>query len=137
MTDDRRDRSDRASASERSTATAPSSLQIDPSAQPPVRRSGAPIAFPTRHAELLVVLVAVAGAEGVDGEAVSALLWPDATVDRRRRRLRTVLWQARRAIGPDADALRRTGGRLHLTGVDVVCDRGAVEALVDRWRAAR
>ncbi len=119
--------------SERSTAVTPTPIRIDPSAQPPVWRGGDAVEFATRHAELVVIVLAAAGDEGVDVAWLIELLWPGAAPDRGRRRLRTVLWQARRSLGPDGARIVRRSGRLVALGGFGGVDRAAVARLVETW----
>ena len=122
--------------SERSTAITPTPIRIDPSAQPPVWRGADPILFATRHAEFVVILLAAAGDDGVDTGWLTELLWPGALPDRARRRLRTVLWQARRSLGPDGARIVRQSGRLVALGGFGAIDDGAVTRMVAAWRAS-
>ena len=122
--------------SERSTAVTPTPIRIDPSAQPPVWRGADAVEFATRHAELLVIVLAAAGDEGVDALWLVELFWPGASPDRGRRRLRTVLWQARRSLGPDGARIVRRSGRLVALGGFGAVDRAAVDGIVEAWRAS-
>lgn len=127
---------DRSQPLERSEAGTSPPIWIDPSTQPPVRRGVDALEFPTRHAELVVVVLAGAGGDGVDPVWLAELLWPGAAPDRARRRLRTVLWQARRSLGPDGSRIVRRSGRLVALGGFGAVDRAAVARMIEAWRAS-
>ena len=90
---------------------------------------GSPVRFATRHAELFVYLLALAGPEGLPRDSVIAALWPDVEILSARPRLRTALWQVRRALGDHAWRVGRERGvvMLDLEGValDLPLDRSA------------
>ena len=118
-------------------AAANATLRIDPSASAVVTRGGVGVRFPTRRAELAIVVLASAGEEGVDTVALCGLLWPDAAPDRARNNLRTLLWQARKALGTGPDCIARRGNRIVCTCPVDPFDGSAVEAHVEEWRQAR
>lgn len=107
-------------------------LIVDLGSRPAVRRNGEPVAFLTRHAEAAVQLLAAAGDDGMTAANLTSILWPTAESARVGPRFRTMLWQIRTALGPDAWRLqrRRDVVRLRTTGVEVLgrLHRAAVEA---------
>jgi tetratricopeptide (TPR) repeat protein len=82
-------------------------LRVDPAKTPGVRRNGEPVRFITRHAEAAVRLLAAAGCEGVRVDVMASTFWPDADRLRVAARTRTMLWQARNSLGPDAWRIQR------------------------------
>lgn len=86
-----------------------------------------PVRFATRHAELFVYLLALAGADGLARDDVISALWPEVELHDARPRLRTALWQVRRALGEHAWRIARERGVVlfDLDGVrlDVAPDR--------------
>ncbi len=80
------------------------------------------VRFPTRHARLAVLALATAGADGLAAETLQTWLWPEADRDTGARRLKTALWQARRALGPASGRLHRRGQRLLLDLGPGECD---------------
>ena len=72
------------------------------------------LCFPTRNAEMAVFALASAGRAGIHDEDLIDRLWPEASADRGRARLRTLLWQVRQVIGREAWRVERRGHRLHL-----------------------
>jgi tetratricopeptide (TPR) repeat protein len=95
---------------------------------------GRAVSFPTRHALHLVLALAAAGGGGLSAETLHTWLWPDADRTTGARRLKTVLWQARRGLGAAAGRLRRQGVRTTLSLVAGECDLAdaiaAAEALL-------
>ena len=92
------------------------------------------VSFPSRHARLAVLALAAAGPSGLAAETLHTWLWPEAARDVGARRLKTALWQVRRALGPAAGRLRRTGARVTLLMRPGECDLAdavaAAEALL-------
>ena len=82
---------------------------------------GEPVRFPTRHAELIVYLLALAGSDGLSKEELTEAVWPAVEPPGALPRLRTALWQVRRALGSHAGRIERERGsvRLDLTGATV------------------
>ncbi len=101
---------------------APGQLSVTVDGTPSVCRNGERVAFITRHAEIAVVLLALSGPEGIDAGKLGAALWPNAPGGRRGPRLRTMLWQIRNSLGPDAWRLVRHNGvvSLDLSGCPAV-----------------
>lgn len=94
---------------------------------------GEPVQFLTRHAELTVYLLALAGPEGMDTSDLATRLWPEAPARRHRPRLRTCLWQIRKAVGDEHWRLRRDRTHVYFeVGADEF-DRDGIEALVDTF----
>ena len=91
---------------------------------PSVLRGSERVVFPTRHAELGIYLLTLAGDEGIPAEQLAQSLWPDVEADRARNRLRTMLWQARGALDDQAWRLtrRRSAVALDLDGVPIDVD---------------
>jgi hypothetical protein len=79
------------------------------------------VEFLTRHAELAVYLLTIAGPSGVPAVELAAAMWPGVDERRAGPRLRTLLWQARNALEGEAWRLQRRSGSvfLDLTGVSV------------------
>ncbi len=99
-------------------------LRIDVMGRPSVVLDGDRVQFLTRHAELAVYLLAIARAVGLAGLAPAELiatLWPGVDERRAGSRLRTVLWQARNALGAEAWRVQRRRDlvSIDLTGVAV------------------
>jgi DNA-binding SARP family transcriptional activator len=87
----------------------PVGLRIEVIGPPSVRIDGVPVRFATRHAELAVYLLALAGPAGIDAGTMGRWLWPSAPPHRWGPRLRTLLWQVRSALADEAWRLRRQG----------------------------
>jgi hypothetical protein len=116
-------------------------LIIDTGETPSVSLGGARVVLPTRHAEVLLYALARCGPDGVDGSVLSSWLWPEASESRRGPRLRTALWQARRALGSHGWRARRVGDRVlfETNGIDVIgepCSSEAIAALLPMWNTA-
>jgi len=75
---------------------------------------GEPAKFATRHAELMVYLLALAGRDGLGRDDLSDTLWPGVEPPAARPRLRTALWQVRRALGDHAWRIERERGSVML-----------------------
>jgi len=88
-------------------------LVIDLAGPVVLRRGDEPVQFLTRHAEATLRLLAAAGPEGVPVDEVTSILWPGVDGERVRQRGRTMVWQIRTALGPDAWRVQRR--RDHLT----------------------
>jgi two-component SAPR family response regulator len=82
---------------------------------------GQPVRFATRHAELALYLLALAGSEGLGREDLIVALWPGVEPRGALPRLRTALWQVRRALGGHARRIERERGMvtLDLEGVEL------------------
>jgi hypothetical protein len=89
-----------------------------------VASGGEPLKFATRHAELILYLLVLAGDEGLPRDEHIAALWPDVDATSGRPRLRTALWQIRRALGAHAWRLERERGVVRLTLEGVIVDIG-------------
>ena len=89
-----------------------------------------PVSFATRHAELILYLLVLGGDEGLRRDELIASLWPEVDPIEGRPRLRTALWQIRRALGGHAWRVERERGvvRFSLDGVTV--DLGIVAPVV-------
>jgi len=91
---------------------------------------GEPVQFLTHHAELAVYLLALAGRAGMDRAELATRLWPDASPSRQRPRMRTCLWQIRRALGEEHWRLRSDGTRAFFEVDEDGFDRAAIAAVV-------
>lgn len=98
------------------------------------------LVFLTHRAELAVFCLALTGRAGLHREVLVERLWPGAPADRGRQRLRTLLWQARMALGSEAWRLarRQQTVRLDITGavVDLVAARRRAVELLGEHRSA-
>jgi tetratricopeptide (TPR) repeat protein len=76
------------------------------------------VKFPTRHAEAAVFILALSGYNGVNAESLAERLWPNVASSVWPGRVRTLLWQIRRALVDEAWRLQRDGAviRLDLAG---------------------
>ena len=83
---------------------------------------GEPIVFLTQHAQRATVMLALAGLAGIREDKVVDLLWPQVPPGRAAQRLRTLLWQMRKALAPYGDALVRTQGLLRIEPALVTVD---------------
>lgn len=94
---------------------------------------GAAVRFLTVHAKLLVLALAIAGASGLHAEDLIERLWPDVALHTGRHRLRTALWDARRALGSEAWRLIRERDRLLLDLSAADFDLARLRDDVKRW----
>lgn len=80
---------------------------------------GVAVGFATRHAELALYLLVLAGEDGLPRDQLIEALWPGIAPERARPRLRTALWQLRSALGDHAARIQRERGviRFDLDGV--------------------
>lgn len=90
--------------------------------QTDVTLDGEPAHFLTHNAERAFLMLALAGERGVHQEVLSEALWPGAPADRVGQRIRTLLWQVRKALGGDAWHIRRRGQIVYLDPIDVAVD---------------
>jgi tetratricopeptide (TPR) repeat protein len=99
-------------------------LRIELTGRPSVHLGGQRVVFLTRHAEVSVYALALAGERGVEARVLAEVLWPAAAPTRRNHRLRTLLWQVRNGLGSQAWRVARRGERLVLdrSGVEIVGD---------------
>ena len=67
------------------------------------------VKFATRHAEAAVFILSLAGYDGVNAETLAEKLWPNVASSVWPGRVRTLLWQIRRALGEEAWRLERDG----------------------------
>lgn len=100
-------------------------LRINLVGRPSVHVGSRRVAFLTRHAEVSVYLLALAGAHGVPAALLAESLWPSATQTRRNHRLRTLLWQVRNSLGPHAWRVTRDGERVVFDAAGVEITGGA------------
>lgn len=99
-----------------------------------VWRGDVPVAFAGRQAEFVVLSLTALAPGSVSLAELCDLLWPSPDPKRMPQRIRTLLWQVRRGLGPDAWRLGRDGDRLWLDhrGLEVVGD-GRSDGLLDGW----
>lgn len=95
-----------------------------------VASGGEPLKFATRHAELILYLLVLAGDEGLPRDELIVALWPDVDATSGRPRLRTALWQIRRALGAHAWRLERERGVVRLSLDGVLVELGQQPAVV-------
>lgn len=102
-------------------ADAPSSpgLHVALRGRGSVSIDGVAVGFATRHAELALYLLVLAGEDGLPRDQLIEALWPGIAPERARPRLRTALWQLRSALGDHAARIQRERGviRFDLDGV--------------------
>lgn len=89
-----------------------------------VYRSGRPVVFHSHNAERALFMLALPGAHGIHTEQLAEQLWPEAAADRTRilGRLRTLLWDMRKGLGPHAWRLQRQGPHLSFDTTSVPVD---------------
>lgn len=102
----------------------PGGLRVRVGSVPALKVDGEPVHLPTRHAELVIQLLAVAGPEGVPAPWLCLFTWPGTDSARSGPRLRTLLWQLRTALGPERWRIQRRGE-------DIVFDLGHADAAID------
>ena len=90
-----------------------------------------PVRFRTTRAELLVLMLTVAGGRAIDAGQVAAALWPEGAGTKVASNLSTATYDARQALGSEAWRLHRRGSQLWLD-LD-----GAFVDLDDAMRRAR
>jgi DNA-binding SARP family transcriptional activator len=95
--------------------------------------AGRPLRARQRNAERAVFLLALAGRPGMHAEELADRLWPGGCVEQRKLlgRIRTLLWELRRALGPQAWRLERDGPVVRLDTFGIRFD------LAEARRAAR
>jgi hypothetical protein len=94
---------------------------------------GEPVAFLTRHAELTLYLLILAGRNGLTATELASRLWPEAPARRHRPRLRTCLWQIRKSLGEEHWRLRRTPSQIFFDADGVVYERHQVAEMAERF----
>ena len=77
---------------------------------PHVRLGDIDVRFATRHAQLALYLLAIAGPVGIPTEEMIDTLWHGVVPRRAAASVRTMLWQIRRTLDQDAWRLRRSRG---------------------------
>lgn len=103
----------------------PGGLRVRVGSVPALEVDGEPVRLPTRHAELVIQLLAVAGPEGIPASWLCLFTWPGADSARSGPRLRTLLWQLRTALGPER-------WRIHRRDEDIVFDLVDAGVEIDR-----
>ncbi|HEY5153396.1 MAG TPA: hypothetical protein VIJ47_01595, partial [Acidimicrobiales bacterium] len=73
-----------------------------------------PVRFRTSRAELLVLMLTLAGGRGIDSGKVAAALWPGGAAAKVASNLSTATYDARQALGSEAWRLHRSGSQLWL-----------------------
>jgi hypothetical protein len=94
---------------------------------------GEPVSFLTRHAELSLYLLILAGRDGLAATSLAGRLWPEAPARRHRPRLRTCLWQIRKSLGDEHWRVRRTATHIYFDADGVIFDRDAVASMATRF----
>jgi hypothetical protein len=94
---------------------------------------GEPVAFLTRHAELALYLLLLAGRDGLSATELASRLWPEAPVRRHRPRLRTCLWQVRKSLGEEHWRVRRTPSQIFFDADGVIFDHDDVALMAERF----
>jgi DNA-binding SARP family transcriptional activator len=95
-----------------------------------VTSGGDPLKFATRHAELILYLLVLAGDGGLPRDELIMALWPEANPTDGRPRLRTALWQIRRTLGGHAWRLERERGVVRFSLDGVIIDAGPQPAVL-------
>ena len=103
----------------------PGAIQID----------GEEVTFMTANARRGLTILALHGEAGLHQEELSEHLWPGAPALRAGQRMRTLLWQMRKALGGEAWRLQRLGQVILLdptnVAVDILATIAEAEALMD------
>jgi hypothetical protein len=102
----------------------PGGLRVRVGSVPALEVDGEPVHLPTRHAELVIQLLAVAGPEGIPAFWLCLFTWPGTDSARSGPRLRTLLWQLRTALGPERWRIQRRDE-------DIVFDLGHADVTID------
>ncbi len=89
---------------------APARLAISIRGVPAVRLGDIDVRFATRHAQLALYLLVIAGPEGIPSGQLIDTLWQGAVPKRAANSMRTMLWQIRRSLDHEAWRLRRSRG---------------------------
>jgi hypothetical protein len=113
-------------------------LSIHVMGRPLVRLGDVEVRFPTRHAQLAVYLLAIAGSDGLPTDQLIDTLWHGAVPRQAGQSMRTMLWQVRRSLAHEAWRVhRRRGGLLlELDGAILDFEPGAVlerEMILHGW----
>jgi hypothetical protein len=77
---------------------------------PQVRLGDIDVRFATRHAQLALYLLAIAGSEGIPTDEMIDTLWHGVVPRRAAASVRTMLWQIRRTLDQEAWRVRRSRG---------------------------
>lgn len=101
-------------------------LRINLGEEPAVYIADSRATFKTVRAELLVYALALAAPSRMHSEELVELLWPDTGGRGTPRRLRTALWDARRALGVEGWRIDRHGDALGADMDGAVLDIGVV-----------
>lgn len=91
-----------------------------------VRRDGAPVRFPTRHAALLFAILAVEPGVSVARARIAGLLWPTRADEQARGSLRQTLHRLRRALGEAGDCVEADAASIRLDPGAVASDAAAL-----------
>ena len=83
---------------------------------------GEELSFMTENARRALFILALSGSAGLHQEELSEHLWPGAPATRVGQRLRTLLWQVRKALGSEAWRLERRGSVVVLNPINVEVD---------------
>jgi hypothetical protein len=99
-------------------------LRVTLAGEGSVAIGGDSVRFATRHAELLLYLLVLAGDDGLPRDDLIMALWPHVDPADGRPRLRTALWQIRRSLGVHAWRLERERGVVRILLDGVIIDAG-------------
>jgi DNA-binding SARP family transcriptional activator len=99
-----------------------------------ILRDGRPVTFCTASAARAIFLLALAGPDGMHVEELADKLWPTAPADRRHMlgRVRTLLWDMRRGLGPHAWRIERRNAVIQMDLAGVAFDLAETRAATRR-----
>jgi len=89
---------------------------------PEVQVNGTVVSFPTRHAAQALFSLALAPTNQFNVEELGERLWPEALTSRLQQSMATMTWQLRKALGPEAWRISRSGDDLLFKSELVTCD---------------
>ncbi len=92
----------------------PGALTIRLHGVPSAHLGDRPVRLATRHAQLALYLLAIAGSDGIPGEQLIDTLWHGVAPHRGASSMRTMLWQMRRGLEHEAWRVRRHRGSVLL-----------------------
>lgn len=99
-------------------------LRISLTGRGSVAIDGESARFATRHAELILYLLVLAGEAGLPRDDLISTVWSGVSPAEGRPRLRTALWQIRRAMGGHAWRVERERGVVRVSLDDATVDFG-------------
>lgn len=102
-----------------------------------IQVEGEEVTFMTENARRGLTILALHREAGVHQEELSEHLWPGAPASRAGQRMRTLLWQMRKALGGEAWRLQRRGHVIVLdptnVAVDIIDTIAEAEGLMDSF----